>query len=49
MRWDEKGNLTIFSAVSEVVGGASSVYPELELKLGRFMAGRATATRVELT
>ena len=35
--------MTVFSAASEVVGGAASVYPEPKLELNQSMVGRATA------
>ena len=35
--------MKVFSAASEVVGGATSVYPEPKLELSQSIVGRATA------
>ena len=41
----KKRDLAFLSTVAEGVEGATTSYPELELKLGRSMVGRATAWR----
>ena len=37
--------MEFLSTVADGFGGAATSYPELELKLGRSMVGRATAWR----
>ena len=41
----KKRDLPFLSTVAEGAEGAAMSYPELELKLGRSMVGRATAWR----